>query len=35
MKITWKNNGKLQKNIPGGTSKYIHGTFLDPELYKL
>ena len=35
-KIT--NFKKIKKNfheIPGGTSRYIHGTFLDPELLKL
>ena len=37
MKIPWKNN-ELQKNfheISSGTSSYIHGILLDPELRKL
>ena len=43
--ISWKFDGKnnelqinLKKNfheIPSGTSRYIHGIFLDPELPKL
>ena len=30
-----KFSEKIFHEIPGGTSRYIHGIFLDPELRKL